>query len=93
MLFLVVSTPHPTRPSEVKQYRKQYWEWAQNQLDIGNAQSMYARAGRGGVAIFDVSSNEILHGLLNEWAEIMPAEFDVYPILDPDAIKSYLSSD
>lgn len=54
---------------------------------------MYARAGRGGVAVFDVDSNEMLHGLLNEWAEIMPAEFDVYPMLDPEAIRSYLSAD
>ena len=91
MLFLVISTPHPTRPSEVREYRKQYWDWAQKQLDSGHMQSVYARTGRGGVGIFDVDSNEELHSLLNEWAEIIPAEFEIYPMLNPEAIKSYLN--
>jgi hypothetical protein len=34
-----------------------------------------------------------LHGLLNEWAEIVPAEFDIYPLIDPEAIKSFLAKD
>ena len=44
------------------------------------------------MAVFDVDSNETLHGLLNEWAEIVPAEFDIYPLIDPDAIKSFLGA-
>ena len=54
---------------------------------------LHARTGRGAVALFDVSSNEELHGLLNEWAEIVPAEFDIYPLIDPEAIKSFLAKD
>ena len=91
MLFLVISTPHPTRPSEGREYRQQYWDWAQQPLDSGHMQSVYARTGRGGVGIFDVDSNEELHSLLNEWAEIIPAEFEIYPMLNPEAIKSYLN--
>ena len=48
--------------------------------------------GRGAVAIFDVDSNDVLHRLLNEWSEIMPAKFDIYPLLDSESIKSFLDS-
>ena len=51
----------------------------------------YARTGRGAVAIFDVESNEILHDYLNEWSEIVPAEFDIYPLIDPEQIQKFLS--
>lgn len=91
MLFLVISTPVPMRPSEVRDQRQKYWPWAQDKLDRGVAKSFYARTGRGAVALFDVESNEQLHGFLNEWAEIIPAEFDIYPLIDPDAIKAFLA--
>ena len=91
MLFLAISTPHPTRPSEVREQRKTYWPWAQDKLDRGLARAFYARPGRGAVALFDVSSNEELHRLLTEWAEIIPAEFDVYPLLDADAAVQFLN--
>ena len=93
MLFLVISTPVPMRPSEVRDQRQKYWPWAQDKLDRGLAKSFYARTGRGAVALFDVESNEVLHGLLNEWAEIIPAEFDIYPLIDPEAIKAFLEKD
>ena len=92
MLFLVISSPNPQKPSEVKDQRRKYWPWAQDKLDKGLASSFYARTGRGAVAIFDVDSNEILHGLLNEWSEIVPAKFDIYPLLDSESIKSFLGS-
>lgn len=93
MLYLVISTPVPQRPSEVREQRKLYWPWAQDKLDRGLAKSFYARTGRGAVALLDVDSNEALHSLLNEWAEIIPAEFDIYPLIDPDAIKSFLAAE
>ena len=93
MLFLVISTPVPTRPSAVKDQRRKYWPWAQDKLDRGLAKSFNARTVRGAVAVFDVDSNETLHGLLNEWAEIVPAEFDIYPLIDADAIKSFLGEE
>ena len=90
MLFLVISNPEPVRPSTVVENRKRYWPWAQCLLDSGKAQSFYARTGRGAVAIFDVESNETLHALLNEWSEIVPAEFQIYPLISPDSIRQFL---
>ena len=91
MLFLAISNPLPTRPSEVRERRKEYWPWAQDKLDRGLARFIYARTGRGAVAVFDVDSNETLHRLLTEWGEMIPAEFDVYPLIDPDAAQSFLN--
>ena len=36
--------------------------------------------GRGAVAVFDVEDNDALHRILNEWADIIPAHFDTYPL-------------
>ena len=93
MLFLVISNPLPTRPSEVREQRKSYWPWAQDKLDRGLARFIFARTGRGAVALFDVDSNETLHRLLTEWTDMVPAEFDVYPLIDPDAAVAYLNDD
>ncbi len=41
-------------------------------------------------ATFEVPSNERLHILLTEWAEIIPATFGVYPPVDTDAAKAAL---
>ena len=90
MLFLVISTPVPTRPSEVREQRKEYWPWIQDKLDSGLARSVFPRTGRGAVAVFDVSSHEILHMLLNEWADLIPAEFAIYPLMEPESIKTFL---
>ena len=91
MLFLVVSTPHPTRPSEVKELRKQYWPWAQDKLDRKLAISFYERTGRGADAIFDVPSNTALHRLINEWSDIIPAEFEIYPLVSPEEVQEFLN--
>ena len=90
MIFLVISSPELVKPSLVKEQRKKYWPWAQDKLDKGLAKSFYARTGRGAVAIFDVPSNETLHELLNEWSEIVPATFQIYPLIEPDSITKFL---
>ena len=90
MLFLVISTPVSARPSEVRDQRKQYWPWIQDKLDNGVARSVFPRTGRGAVAVFDVTSHEMLHRLLNEWAELIPAEFAIYPLMEPESIKTFL---
>jgi len=92
MLFLVISTPRPERPTTLVDARSKYWEWMNPLLASGMAKSVYARAGRGAVALFDVDSNETLHRLMNEWADIIPAHMDVYPLLDVDAAKSFLAT-
>ena len=91
MLFLAISSPHPTKPSEVREQRKKYWPWAQDKLDSGLARAFYARTGRGAVALFDVESNEELHRLLTEWSEMIPAEFEIYPLLDSDVAVQFLN--
>ena len=62
-------------------------------MDRGPARFIFARTGRGAVALFDVDSNETLHRLLTEWTDMVPAEFDVYPLIDSDAAVAYLNDD
>jgi hypothetical protein len=48
--------------------------------------------GRGAVAVFDVEDNNALHQILNEWADIVPAHFDTYPLIDVEAAKRMLAA-
>ncbi|MVW70039.1 DUF3303 domain-containing protein [Bordetella sp. 15P40C-2] len=91
MLFLVISTPRPERPTTLIDARSRYWDWMRPLLDSGQSKFVYARAGRGAVALFDVDSNATLHRYMNEWADIIPAHFDVFPLLDEDSAKAYLA--
>ena len=43
------------------------------------------------MALFDVPSNERLHQRLNEWADLIPAHFQVHALIDPDAAKAFLN--
>jgi muconolactone delta-isomerase len=92
MLFLVVSTPRPERPSELAQTRQTFWPWIAKYETGGVCKHIYARVGRGAVAVFDVASNEALHLILNEWADIVPAHFDTYPLVDLDATMRMLAA-
>lgn len=90
MLFMVISTPRPEKPSEVTPSRRAYWEWLAPLQTQGLCKGIWARTGRGAIALLDVPDNETLHKLLNEWAEIIPATFEVYPVIDPGPAKDYL---
>ncbi|CAN5425349.1 hypothetical protein BH09PSE5_BH09PSE5_14230 [soil metagenome] len=92
MLFLVISNPRPEIPSTVTSSRERYWVWINRLLSEKVALSIHARVGRGGVAMFDVDSNMTLHRLLSEWSEIVPASFDIFPLVDPDSAQSYLKT-
>ena len=92
MLFLVISTPQPARPSTITASRKKYWTWMAPLLKSGTALSVHARVGRGAVALFDVDSTVTLHRLINEWSDIIPAHFDIYPLLDPQSAQQYLDA-
>jgi len=92
MLFLVVSTPRPERPSEVANARQSFWPWIAGYEARGVCRHIYARAGRGAVAVLDVADNEALHKILNEWADIIPAHFDVYPLVDAQAVHRTLAA-
>ena len=91
MLFLVVSTPRPERPSELAQTRQSFWPWIAQYEARGICRQIYARAGRGAVAVLDVADNNTLHQILNEWADIIPAHFDTYPLIDVEAAKRMLT--
>jgi muconolactone delta-isomerase len=90
MLFMVISTPRPEPPSAVTAKRKAYWEWLAPLQAQGLIRQVWARTGRGAIALLDVPDNETLHRLLNEWAEIIPATFDIYPLIDPGPARAYL---
>jgi len=92
MLFLVVSTPRPERPSEVAKTRQSFWPWISGYEQRGVCRHIYARAGRGAVAVFDVEDNDALHRILNEWADIIPAHFDTYPLIDTAAARQMLAA-
>jgi len=90
MLFLVISEPRPEPPLSVAAQRRRYWDWIAPLRASGEVRSVHAKVGRGAVVLFDVPSNEQLHRRLNEWAEIIPARFDVHALIDPDAAQAYL---
>ena len=92
MLFLVISEPRPEPPSSVTPRRKLFWDWVAPLQASGEVRSIHAKVGRGAVAMFDVPSNERLHQRLNEWADIIPAHFQVYALIDPEAAKAYLNN-
>jgi hypothetical protein len=91
-LFLVISNPRPERPSEQAARRQTFWPWIGQHEKAGVCKHIYARVGRGAVAVFDVESNDQLHRMLNEWADIIPAEFDVYPLVDVGETKKMLAA-
>ena len=91
-LFLVVSTPRPERPSELAAQRQSFWPWIGKYQTSGVCKHIYPRVGRGAVAVFEVEGNEVLHRILNEWADIIPAEFEVYPLVDLEATRKMLAA-
>jgi muconolactone delta-isomerase len=86
----VISTPRPEPPSSVVALRQRYWQWIAPLQASGEVRSVYARVGRGAVVLFDVASNEVLHRRLNEWQDIIPVQFEVHALIDPDAAQDYL---
>ena len=92
MLFLVISDPRPEPPRSVASARQRFWQWVAPLRESGEVRSIHAKVGRGAVALFDVASNERLHQHLNEWAEIIPARFDVHALIDPEAAQRYLQA-
>ncbi|HEX2364184.1 MAG TPA: DUF3303 family protein [Bradyrhizobium sp.] len=58
----------------------------------GICRHIYARVGRGAVAVFNVENHDQLHRILNEWADIIPAEFEVYPLVDVEATRKMLAA-
>ncbi|KPK07586.1 MAG: hypothetical protein AMJ64_06265 [Betaproteobacteria bacterium SG8_39] len=91
MLVMVITTPRADPPSTMTRRRQKLWRWIAPKLKARRVHWVYARPGRGAVALFDVDSHEQLHALLNEWAEIIPATFELYPLIDAAAAQRYLT--
>lgn len=91
-LFLVISNPRPERPSELAATRQSFWPWISEYQAEGVCKHIYARVGRGAAAVFDVETNDQLHRILNEWADIVPAQFDIYPLVDVEGTKKLLAA-
>jgi muconolactone delta-isomerase len=92
MLFLVISTPRPEHPSEIAATRQKFWPWIARYQADGTCRHIYARVGRGAVAVFDVAGHDVLHRILNEWSELVPAQFDTYPLVDGAAAQALLAA-
>ncbi len=92
MLFLVISTPRPERPSDMAETRQSFWPWIEAYRASGQCRHIYPRVGRGAVAVFDVAGNDALHRILNEWADIVPAHFETYPLVDLAATQALLAA-
>ena len=91
MLFMIISNPRPEKPSGAVKARRQYWKWVDPLVESGVVKSIWARPGRGAVVVFDVEDHTHLHRLLNEWAELIPATFDTYPLIDTVAARRHLA--
>jgi hypothetical protein len=91
MLTMVITTPRADPPSTMRLRRQKLWRWITPKLKSRRVHWIYARPGRGAVALFDVETHEQLHALLNEWAEIIPATFELYPLIDAAAAQQFLA--
>jgi hypothetical protein len=81
MHFLVISTPRPEKPSIARENQKQWWDWLEPLRANGTAKHVYTKLGRGAVIVFEVDSHEAVHKLVNQWAECVPATFEVEALL------------
>ena len=81
MHFLVISTPRAEKPSAARDNQKQFWAWLEPLTASGTAKHVYTKLGRGAVIVFDVDSHETMHKLVNQWAECVPADFEVEALL------------
>ena len=93
MLYLVISTPLPGKPSEARTNRQKLWEWAQPLIEqeIIKDNCIYAKVGRGAIALFDVRSHGELNNYISQWLEIIPAEMQLLPLLSQEVTHRFLS--
>lgn len=82
MLFMVMSTPRPERPTEMRGRQTAFWDWLEPLKQSGQCKAVYVKTGRGAMVVFDVESHETLHRLMTQWADNVPAEFMVWPLVD-----------
>ena len=81
MHFLVISTPRADQPSAARANQTRFWDWLKPLAAAGTAKHVYTKLGRGAVIIFEVDAPETMHKLVNQWAECVPATFEVEALL------------
>lgn len=81
MHFLIISTPRAEKTSIAREDQRQFWEWLHPLAANGTAKHVYTKLGRGAAIIFEVESPETMHKLINQWAECVPATFEVHALL------------
>ena len=81
MHYLVISTPKAEQPSSMRKVQVAWWDWINALKARGVAKHVYTKLGRGAVVVFDVAVPEELHKIVNQWNELVPATFDVEPLL------------
>jgi muconolactone delta-isomerase len=86
----MISTPHPSKPEDVKNARLEFRSWINDLKSKNKISCFYPRVGRGSVVIFDVSSNDELHKLMTQWTNIVPVNFDIYPLATPSEAEELL---
>ena len=84
MHFLVISTPRADQPSAARANQTRFWDWLQPLAAAGTAKHVYTKLGRGAVIIFEVDAPETMHKLVNQWAECVPATFEIEALLPKD---------
>ena len=82
MQFMVMSTPRPERPSEMRGRQTTFWDWLEPLKQSGACKACYVKTGRGAMVVFDVPDNETLHRYITEWSDCVPAEFMVWPLVE-----------
>lgn len=82
MLFMVMSTPRPERPTDMRGRQTAYWDWLEPLKQSGVCKSVWVKTGRGAMVVFDVPDHEALHRYINQWADCVPAEFQIWPLVD-----------
>lgn len=83
MQFMVMSNPRPERPSDVRGGQSDFWDWLEPLKRQGVCKACYVKAGRGAILVLEVDTHETLHRYMTEWADRVPAEFTVHPLIDP----------
>jgi hypothetical protein len=83
MLFMVMSNPRPERPSDIRDGQTGFWDWLEPLKRRGICKACYVKVGRGLFMVLEVDTHETLHRYLTEWANRVPAEFRVDPLIDP----------
>jgi len=92
MLYLVITTPYPSKPEDAKNARLEFRSRINNLKSKNKVVCFYPRVGRGSIVIFDVSSNDELHKLMTQWLNIVPVSFEMYPLATPLETDKLLKS-